>query len=37
METALVPLMKGEFVMFAEIRVLERGFDKLYPFFMEKG
>jgi hypothetical protein len=37
METALVPSMKREFVMFVEIRKLERRFDKLFPFFLREG
>jgi hypothetical protein len=37
METALVPSMKREFVMFVEILKLERRFDKLFPFFSGEG
>jgi hypothetical protein len=37
METALVPSMKGEFVMFVEIRILERRFNNLFPFFPWEG
>jgi hypothetical protein len=37
METALVPSMKREFVMFVEIRKLERRFDKLFPFFLRES
>jgi len=37
MGTALALSMKGEFAIFVEIRLLERRFDKDFPFFLRKG
>jgi hypothetical protein len=37
MGTALVPSMKREFVIFVEIRILDRQFDKGFPFFLKKS